>query len=68
MNKDNNCRVCGGGKVVVVATIHSEILLFPPGVTAYLPEATVERVDCACSECGLLYILGSLTTPVEFYE
>ncbi len=65
--QDNYCR-CGGEKVVLVTTVDGFVNALSPGTSQYLPRYIVDRVECACSQCGLLYSLHSLMSPVEFFQ
>ncbi len=67
MNKNDICQ-CGGVKVVLVTTIDGATNAVLPGTSQYQPREFVDRVECACSCCGLLYSLHSLWSPVEFYQ
>jgi len=66
MYQNDFCQ-CGGTKIVFVTTVDgctNEIL---PGTSQYMPREIVDRLECACCQCGLLYSLHSLMSPVEFY-
>ncbi|WP_138438526.1 hypothetical protein [Marinobacter alexandrii] len=67
MNQIDYCQ-CGGSKVVFVTTIDGATNAILPGTSQHLPRDVVNRIECACSHCGLLYSLHSLMSPVEFYE
>lgn len=67
MNRSDFCQ-CGGNKVVLVTTIYGQTNEILPGTSQYLPRDTIEQVECACSRCGLLYTIHSLSSPVEFYQ
>ena len=67
MNRIDYCE-CGGNKVVLVTTIDGQTNEILPGTSQYLPRDIVEQIECACSQCGLLYSLHSLMNPVEFYQ
>lgn len=67
MNQNDYCQ-CGGQKSVLVTTIDGAINSILPGTSQYLPRDIVDRVECACSQCGLLYSLHSLMSPVEFFQ
>lgn len=68
MNQQDNCTMCGFTKAVFVTTTDGNTNVLLPGNSAYVPRDIVERWECACSGCGLLYSLNSLASPVEMYE
>gem|GEM_PF-6026147 len=68
MTKNDFCQVCGSQKFVFVTTIHGNTAAVMPGNSLYIPKSMVDRWECACTECGLLYSLNSLASQVEIYE
>jgi uncharacterized cupin superfamily protein len=68
MMQSNYCQACGGQKAVFVTKVDSTTNALLPGDSLYMPQNMVSRWECACSVCGIVYSLNSLSNPVELYE
>ncbi len=68
MNQNDCCQVCGHPKAVFVTTIDGNTNAVMPGQSIYIPKSIVDRWECACIGCGLLYSVNSLMSQVEIYE
>lgn len=68
MNTSDFCRDCGASKVVrVIFTDGGHLEVWPGGVAPADPNI-VFQIETCCSECGLMYSMGSLLHPVELYR
>jgi len=67
MNRFDYCQ-CGGYKTVLVTTLDGDVNEVLPGTSQYLPKDIVDNIECACSQCGLLYSINSLMSAVEFFQ
>lgn len=70
LSQSDTCRYCGGVKFIRWALIDYRQMpwheLRPPGdIPANNELQQAQPVNVVCSECGLLYDLDSLWTPVQ---
>ena len=68
MNTSDFCQACGDQKALFATTVDGNVTALLPGASMYMPENMVSRWECACSGCGIIYSLNSLSSPIEMYE
>lgn len=67
MNQSDHCTHCGAQKIVRVILKDGGTIEARPGETTPADPDLVFAVETCCSQCGIMYSMGSLSSPVELY-